>query len=392
MSRFPRFAFSLRTLVIFVLLVGSVGGLWYRWEPWVCKQLGGARLVSDDGSVSATHSESNVTLRGIRIAFEREINLERIQAVQLSPNGRKMAAHHEYSIGVWDTQSGQCQFDIKTTFLYAGLSFSPDGELLLALGLDLPTEKRALRLYRTDNGELVQEFPADTITNAVVSKDRRFVVTADSTGAIVKWQIRDAKKIAQVKVEEVVRSNCLVSSPDGLYLLVECAPGRVFGIDAASFEITHVLSATLGTRPTVTPSEFVAGNYGRGVAVYDLKSFQQIRSFPCADYPMHAVVSPDRGQVLTADGDLWSFHSSHKLAQFGRVDAGWFLDKDTVLIHEQHVLELWHRRRPEQWFGLAWLPEFWATLLFAGAFCWSVWRDRRQMQAIEKAPPSISLP
>ena len=30
----PRLQFSLRTLLIFVLLDGSAGGLWWRWAPW----------------------------------------------------------------------------------------------------------------------------------------------------------------------------------------------------------------------------------------------------------------------------------------------------------------------------------------------------------------------
>jgi hypothetical protein len=37
------------------------------------------------------------------------------------------------------------------------------------------------------------------------------------------------------------------------------------------------------------------------------------------------------------------------------------------------------RKRPEYWWGLAWLPEFWLTLLFAGALAWNVWRDRRTL-------------
>ena len=38
---------------------------------------------------------------------------------------------------------------------------------------------------------------------------------------------------------------------------------------------------------------------------------------------------------------------------------------------------IWSRRRPEYWWGIAWLPEFWLTVLFGGALVWSVWRERR---------------
>jgi WD40 repeat protein len=52
-----------------------------------------------------------------------------------------------------------------------------------------------------------------------------------------------------------------------------------------------------------------------------------------------------------------------------------FVDLDDKL-HVRH----WRRRRPEYWWGIAWLPEFWLTALFAGALGWSVWRDRQSTQ------------
>jgi WD40 repeat protein len=48
-----------------------------------------------------------------------------------------------------------------------------------------------------------------------------------------------------------------------------------------------------------------------------------------------------------------------------------------VLGGEDGTAVVWHRRRPEYWWGVAWLPEFWLTALFAGALGWSVWRDGR---------------
>jgi len=41
------------------------------------------------------------------------------------------------------------------------------------------------------------------------------------------------------------------------------------------------------------------------------------------------------------------------------------------------IITIWSPNRPPYWWGVAWLPEFWLTVLFAGALVWSVWRDRR---------------
>jgi hypothetical protein len=43
-------------------------------------------------------------------------------------------------------------------------------------------------------------------------------------------------------------------------------------------------------------------------------------------------------------------------------------------------LKLYYRQRPEYWWGVAWLPEFWLTLVFGVGFVWSVWRDRRDLR------------
>ncbi|HEY3323271.1 MAG TPA: hypothetical protein VGP72_22645 [Planctomycetota bacterium] len=53
---------------------------------------------------------------------------------------------------------------------------------------------------------------------------------------------------------------------------------------------------------------------------------------------------------------------------------------------------IWSRRRPEHWWGLAWLPEFWLTLLFSGALVWSVRRDRRELRPKEPPSPLTPLP
>lgn len=37
-------------------------------------------------------------------------------------------------------------------------------------------------------------------------------------------------------------------------------------------------------------------------------------------------------------------------------------------------VQVWHRRRPEFWYGFAWLPEFWLTVILAGALLWSISR------------------
>ena len=41
-----------------------------------------------------------------------------------------------------------------------------------------------------------------------------------------------------------------------------------------------------------------------------------------------------------------------------------------------NLVRLWRRRRPEYWWGAAWLPEFWLTVVLGAGLVWSLWRDR----------------
>lgn len=63
-----------------------------------------------------------------------------------------------------------------------------------------------------------------------------------------------------------------------------------------------------------------------------------------------------------------------------------FIDDDTFVfdastLDEKPILyPTYHRRRPEYWWGVAWLPEFWLTLVFGAALVWSVWRELRRRE------------
>lgn len=88
---------------------------------------------------------------------------------------------------------------------------------------------------------------------------------------------------------------------------------------------------------------------------------------------------------------LWDTRAQRPLAQFSAAEAT-VLDAsrdyltariadsgDRIFCATQYDnnVHTWHRRRPEYWWGIAWLPEFWLMVLFAVALVWSVWRDRK---------------
>ena len=84
------------------------------------------------------------------------------------------------------------------------------------------------------------------------------------------------------------------------------------------------------------------------------------------------VEDPATGKALaTLDGE---FSPVTNLAQFSP-------DGSRVLVWDfgRDKARVYQRRRPEQWWGVFCLTEFWVTVAFAGLFVWCVVRDRRAL-------------
>jgi len=60
-------------------------------------------------------------------------------------------------------------------------------------------------------------------------------------------------------------------------------------------------------------------------------------------------------------------------------EAAFSADGNVLWVWAHDGLSVWRRRRPEWWWGVFYLWEFWLTALFAAIFVWSVVRDRRAL-------------
>jgi len=61
-----------------------------------------------------------------------------------------------------------------------------------------------------------------------------------------------------------------------------------------------------------------------------------------------------------------------------------------VTASDDKTARVWKRRRPEYWWGVAWLPEFWVTLILGVALLWSLRRDMLNLKTAgepNSAPP-----
>ncbi len=166
-----RLRFSLRTLVILVLLIGSGVGLWLIWPPWYL-----ARTFSDP--VDHITNEPLLSRDASRVAAFTTNN----------------------HVVVWDAHSGQRLLDESGgASPNRRLVFSPDGTCLLA------TWDKFCGVWRIGQGPLVQqslEWPQSDCIGLFSPDGERLCMLSRSTPGFQTWDLNSGKKLYTCEVSK----------------------------------------------------------------------------------------------------------------------------------------------------------------------------------------------
>jgi len=429
-SWLPRVRYSLRTLVIGVLLIGSGMGLWWKWEPWVVERTyqkeaavtcgafsGDGELLAfgcADGSVEVWDANGrgrHVSLSGHTgwvqsLAFPREgsrlLTASRdgtarlwdakgggllhvfdpgnglVCAAALSPDGSRivtgswdgfdriwnvsgpMAGTRRSSggsIAMWDAATGEKKLSLggHSDDVYS-ICFAPDGQRFMTTSAD-----RTARIWDLATGKTLVVLAGHSaeVWAGGFSPDGERAVTGGWDKSIRVWDSTTG--------QEVLR---LTGNRDEVWSTEFSRDGKLV-VSASSFTEPQVWDAALGTERGLGPT-------------HSVRFFMTVHE----RHPWSAAISHDGSRVAGAgDSDnarVWSAESGELLAETPAtwrqyVDAVVFSPDDRRLLVRGASALVWLRRRPEYWWGVAWLAEFWLTVVFAGAFVWSVWRDRRTL-------------
>ena len=282
-----------------------------------------------------------------------------------------------------------------------------------------PSEEQISRIMAASNIEAFAECTKPFAVQSWFSQDRRVAATKAAGVPVIQiWDLTNGQKLQEIPSNEAgastsyTRDNIVFSSDGGYFA------GRyeheIFDTEIRIWKIKHSNSVSkvvaVGDIKCISQSGLLVTNVSYGptalcfwdatlgkqvlVSKLERAAIRQCTFF--SDNSRLAVLKYQKSDFL----EIVDSSTGRELANLSVPTSSANRNKDflisaddeKILIPREDAngngLELWQRRRPEWWWGIAWLPEFWLTLLFAGGFAWSVGRDWRELRKKKATPVS----
>ena len=402
----PRF--SLRTLLLSSLLIGSGTTLWWHWEPWqnqwtsecLPHAIWNTAFSSDNQYIQST-CESCTWVWSIRTG-ERLCGISPPQGsgffnTVMSPDPTRIltiSRRGEARLSVLPTGLQVLDF-VEQLEYHPPPVFSSDSKRIVAINKD-----GVGCTWDAETGTLIQKWqslavsPMDNFNQLLLANDDKHVFVSKSglaciydsiTGKCEKtlndvdwynvkvaifnpsnWKeiliLADMHDTAQLWNWPDSRMLHSFPSEGMLRAMAFSADGKIVTISDKSFSVWDLKS----NRPKMT----INGDFHKTTLLSIPTDF--CRAIIASNDTTVQIRDLGTGAVLNTLGvsTLPRSRGYHNCAS--ATANGQFI----ATASEDHRVTVWSRRRPEYWWGLAWLPEFWLTLVVSAAFAWSAWRER----------------
>ena len=376
----PRY--SLRTLAVFMLLCTSGFGLWWRWEPWCF-----VRALDTPDSIPPVAYEFD----DHRALFEL---LERGRVSNfgnLSPDGA-VIERNRGEVLLRRASTGDIEWKAAWRPKLSQAYFSPDGGFVAFEYHD--TFVNTVTMRRAATGERLWQCRLGSRSgpDTAFSPDGRLVAFTGKT-----WDNETITiEVRLAETGEPVMSWCspgwawpMAISPDGALLACGSGNREVSVLDVATGTCVRTLAGgCISIEWSPDGRTLLTAGHSDSSAIWDVGSGtciarlgDDLTADVCGAYSR----SGDR--VATGNQDhhvrIWSARTGQCLyvlkAQDRAVRSLAFSSDGERLLVWDGFLGIWQRHRPEWWWGVFWLREFWLTAAFAAIFVWSVVRDRRRL-------------
>lgn len=424
---------SLRSLLLLMLGVASGVGLWYRWNPYpeVMVLRGHARYVEDARFLSGnrivsldqgTMSEHKNTIRiwdagrgallcemrgGLGDGVLGDIGTGGELTVSPKQRWLHLASHRDilHSEVVWHTDTGQ-ELQLLQKNCPVVMTISPDDRYF----------------YFYTYGDYSKLSIFDSITNKITLSrihekevaccgfmaDGKTLIFLTDDGTICFWDGKLCKETIDTRLSpaEAESFKFLRVSPDGQTLVVGAWVGKSIKIidrksGTVRFEAVGHPACSSWRNLQVLP---LTGNFSpNGMRFYTLDSEKHeayvwdlergLKRFTfrwdVSLYPKHFAFSADGREFIISEGQrangVWSLETGMPRPVDAwhdtRAVLPWLFSDDGMRMldirRRDGSLRVCQFRRPEVWWGIAWLPESWMAVLFVVTLVVSLRRDLR---------------
>ncbi|MHC4247736.1 MAG: WD40 repeat domain-containing protein [Planctomycetota bacterium] len=308
-----------------------------------------------------------------------------VAAKPFSRDGRLvLAADVEGPAGLWDADDGSIAVELgECPDDYWNAEFFPDGETILTAGpgdvrlWDARTGELRAQLVDDDAGHTYAGVYADGRNVFICSGRRTFLVEVASGtrlaefGACLYWS---ANETGSVLAAWGIRGSPFV-------ILDAASGGTLFELQIDA--VTNCHFADGGRRLLVE----TGWDYPDSMFIIDARTGNAVGEFLYHNNAGAFDLSPDGARVLTMK--RWESTRIHS-ASTGALLAEWpeayivgFLGNDRVMLNHRgktKEVRVLRRIRPEEWWGVFWLPHLWLIVALGAALAWSGWRDIRRMR------------
>jgi hypothetical protein len=416
-----RFRFSLRTLLCFALLCGSGVALWRNVQPWQLEL-----RIAQDEFYDARFSHDGKYVFSLRDELSRTIPGKTQCLLEMwdSENGKRL---HEFR-GGFGNSSGSIVISPQSHWLVLESQeldfhwekvFDVSGEEIVLPGVQRPEQLHSIQFSSDDRYLVYKCGEGPSLSVRIFDLLQRKLVTASSAWRTL-YTARfspDGKVLAVLTPEKLFIWNCetentraelklnwdydslSVSSDKELLAMSNITKNSTLIYSLPKLELMTTLPGVVpwnsrysrqmpgDPRAPFSPDgrRLLIANAQHSLlaSVWDTQRWKKCAEIGPADPWPEWSFSRDSQRVIAASSanfQAWASDSGRsaslqsddrRAAEFPKFSP----DGNRKLRRDLKSLEVWRRIRPEPWWGVAWLAEFWVTVVCAGLFGWSVRRE-----------------
>lgn len=389
-----RFQFSLRTLALAAILIGSAGLLWRNWGPWRVHVLNHAGRIhaasfSADNAWLATCSDAGECFIW-ELPSERKSRAlphsARIDSLEWSPDSRLLATKDGVgALRIWDARNWQCRHVLAANG-HLSRGFSPDGTRLLSF--DHKGSDDAMHLWDTDSGKCLAEF-GDQHHFQCYSDDSQFLLmniwwpnfkgkeltpAQQEDEGLELWNARTGKRLWKVKLQSLrILELKFVPGGERIFCHSEEHHGEIItSLYTVRFarEFDTQSGALISERETFREDGWGSHSIKFALGWKDAFSRDGKRRIFLREHALCLEECESHRQLAVLPGfQVTASSAKAALSENGEhIVAGNYLFENDAY--------LWTRRRPEDWWGIFCLLELWVVIAMSGVVLWSVVIDR----------------